>query len=371
MSRYILLISAVILILTCWGFIRISHSQEIKLIKAGDIFPETPLKTPIHPKERKYLGLPKGNTFTLKDIKADLVLVEILSVYCPSCQRQAPAYNKLFDLIENDTDARGRIKIIGIAVGNGALEVKDFNKKYKVRFPVIPDPQFEMHRDMRGSQTPFSIYVRQNRSNQTGLVVETHLGPNRDYKRVFKKLGQLMALDLAAVQKGFRKEEPGSVIVKPVLSDTDLLEKVEDIFTALNGKIMNFQRLVLNSSKYVYTVIVEQKGQSQRLFAEVISRPSVCGDCHDIHFIYIFDASGKVLRFVPLQLTKYGNKHWDQNDIAKMQERLLDRSIAEPFIFQPKLDAVSSATITSAVIFDSLSQGKKLLAELKEKGLIP
>jgi peroxiredoxin len=371
MSRYILLIYSFILTVTCWGFTGISHAQDIKLIKAGDIFPETPLKTPIHPKERKYLGLPKDNTFTLKDIRADLVLVEILSVYCPSCQRQAPAYNKLFDLIENDPDPRGRIKMMGIAVGNGAVEVRDFNKKYKVRFPIIPDPQFEMHRDIGGSRTPFTIYVRRDRSDRAGLVVETHLGPNRDYKRVFKKLGQLMALDLAVVKKEFRKEEPGSVIVKPVLSDTELLEKVEEIFTILNGKIMSFQRLVLDSSKYVYTANDEQKGQTQQLFAEVISRPSVCGDCHDIHFIYIFDISERVLRFVPLQLTKYGNKHWDQDDITKMQERLLDRSIAEPFLFQPEVDAVSSATITSAVIFDSLSQGKKLLAELKEKGLIP
>ncbi|UCE56402.1 MAG: redoxin domain-containing protein [Desulfobacterales bacterium] len=370
MSRYILLISTVILILMCWSFTRISHSQEIKLIKAGDIFPETPLKTPIHPKERKYLGLSKGNTFTLKEIKSDLVLVEIISVYCPSCQRQAPAYNELFDLIENDPDTRGRIKIIGIAAGNGDLEVKGFKEKYKVRFPIIPDPQFEMHRDIGSSLTPFSIYVRQDPSDQIGIVAETHLGPNRDYQRVFKKLGQLMTIDLAAVEKEFRKEGTESVIVKPVFSDSDLLEKVENIFTTFNGRIINYQRLVLKSSKYVYTVIVEHKGKSQRLFAEVISRPSACGDCHDIHFIYVFDASGKVLRFVPLQLTKYGNKHWDQADIAKMQEQLLGRSIAEPFIFQPEVDAVSSATITSAVIFDNLSQGKKLLAELKEKDLI-
>jgi uncharacterized protein with FMN-binding domain len=34
------------------------------------------------------------------------------------------------------------------------------------------------------------------------------------------------------------------------------------------------------------------------------------------------------------------------------------------------VDAVSSATITSAVIFDSLSQGQTLLEALKKKGLL-
>ncbi len=370
MSRYIFFSSAVILILISWSYTAISQSQEIKLIKVGDIFPETPLKAPAHPKERQYLGLPKGNSFTVKEIKADLMLVEILSVYCPSCQRQAEAYNELFDLIENNPDTRGRIKIIGIAAGNGDIEVKDFKEKYKVHFPIISDPQFDMHRDIGGSRTPFSIYVRQDSSERKAIVADTRLGPNRDVKQVFKKLGQLMTIDVATIHKEFQKKEPESVIVKPILTDSDLLGKAEDIFATFEGDVKHLQRIILKSSRYVYTAVVEQKGESQRLFAEVISRPSVCGDCHDIHFIYVFDAAGQVLRFVPFQLTKNANKPWDQADIGKMQSRILGRSIAEPFIFQPDVDAVSSATITSVIVFESLSQGKRLLDELQKKGLI-
>ena len=111
------------------GYLKKSEAKTIKLIKAGDFFPEVPMQVPEDPKEKAYLGLTEGKTFTLKLVKADLVLIEILSVHCPSCRKQVPVYNKLFNLIENDSKTKDRIKIIGIAVGNGHLEIKDVSNK--------------------------------------------------------------------------------------------------------------------------------------------------------------------------------------------------------------------------------------------------
>jgi hypothetical protein len=55
------------------------HSRELKLIKPGDLFPKTSLKMVEDPLERKYLGLKDGESFTVSDIRADVVLVEIIS----------------------------------------------------------------------------------------------------------------------------------------------------------------------------------------------------------------------------------------------------------------------------------------------------
>lgn len=38
-----------------------------------------------------------------------------------------------------------------------------------------------------------------------------------------------------------------------------------------------------------------------KIQAKVVSRPPPCDVCHDIHFIYVFDSTGKILQFVPLQ----------------------------------------------------------------------
>jgi len=353
------------------GYLKKAEAETIELIKAGDFFPEVPMQVPEDPKEKAYLGLTKGKTFTLKQVKADLVLIEILSVYCPSCQLQAPIYNKLFNLIENDPKTKGRIKIIGIAAGNGNLEIKDFRDKRNVPFPILPDRYFEMHRAIGGSRTPFTIYVRQDPSGHAGIVTGTHLGTNRFYKQLFVDLRRLMTKDLASVLKESQNIAAETILIKPVLADKDLLEKVKRIFTTINGEINSFQQITLTKgSRKVFTCLVERNGRSERIFAEVISRPPACSDCHDIHFIYVFDTSGMILKFVPIQLTKKGNKPWNDDDVVKMRKRLLGESISQRLQFNPDVDAISSATITSAIIFDSLSQGAMLMEELKKMGLI-
>jgi peroxiredoxin len=372
MRRLTFLISIIIFVSWIFGVYLIkAEAKTIKLIKVGDFFPEVPMQVPEDSKERAYLGLTEGRTFTLKQVKADLVLVEILNVYCPICQLQASVYNNLYNLIENDPKTKGRIKLIGIAAGNGKLEVKDFRDKRHVPFPILPDQYFEMHRAIGGSRTPFTIYVRQDPSGQAGVVAKTHLGANRNYKQLFVDSRRLMTKDLASIRKKSQNIAADSVIIKPLLTDKDLQEKVKNIFSTFNGEIKNFQQIILTkSSRKVFTSLVKHKGRSDRIFAEVISRPPPCSDCHDLHFIYVFDTSGTILKFVPIQLTKKGNKAWNDDDVIKMRKRLLGKSISQRFLFNPDVDAVSGATITSATIFDSLSRGEMLLEELKKMGLI-
>jgi hypothetical protein len=345
-------------------------SQETPLIKAGDYFPEIPMQTPSEPAERTYLGLPEGKTFIFKNIKAELVLVEILSVYCASCQAQAPSYNKLYDLIEKDPKTRGRIKILGIAAGNGDLEIADFRQRYKIPYPIVPDPEFVMHAAIGGSRTPFSIYVRQDRSVGKGLVADTHLGINHEYEQLFNDLAALRTIDLATIRKKGQGLEAKTVHVEPILSEGEIQARVKSALSSPDVKLTSFEKLSLRSPRQVYTVLMEKGGRAERFFAEVVSRPSACDVCHDVHFIYVFDLSGKVLRFVPLQVTKYENEEFDEDDLRKIRSRIVGKYLSNKFAFDPKVDAVSSATITSALIFDSFSKGKALMEELKEKGLI-
>ena len=346
------------------------QSQEKPLIKTGDYFPEIPLQTPSNPAERIYLGLPEGKTFTFRDIKAELVLVEMLSVYCASCQAQAPSYNKLYDLIEKDPKSKGRIKMLGIAVGNGDLEIADFRQRYKIPYPIVPDPQFVIHAATGGSRTPFSIFVRQDSSTGKGLVTATHLGTDHEYERLFTHLVSLITTDLAGIREKGRTVEAKIVHVKPILSEEELEARVKGALSGLGGKLTGIEKLSLKSQRQVYTGLMEEGGKAERFFAEVVSRPSACDVCHDLHFIYVFDAAGKVLRFVPLQVTKYDNEDFDGDDLRKIRSRIVGKHLADTFIFDPEVDAVSSATITSALIFDSFSKGKTLMEELKEKGLI-
>ena len=127
------------------------------LIKMGDSFPTDQVQLSVDQEALAgYLGVPKGKRFAIKDIQADLVLVEIMNVYCASCWRQVPIYNELYELIESNPKLRDRIKVVAFGVGNKDWEVKYFREKFEVPFVVIPDPDFVMHAAIGGSKTAFS-----------------------------------------------------------------------------------------------------------------------------------------------------------------------------------------------------------------------
>jgi hypothetical protein len=345
-------------------------AEEKRLIQVGDPFPEIPLQAPTHSKDLAYLGLPEGKRFTIKDIKADLVLVEILNVYCASCWRQVPIYNKLYSLIESDPKTNGRVKMLSVGVGNQDWEVEYFVKQFEVPFPVFPDPDFVIHEAIGGSHTPFSILVRQDPGGKAAVVASTHLGVQYQEQEVFSEMQSLMAVDVAALREKGKKSEAKVMYVKPVLTEQELHARIKGAFGQEGKDLSQFEKVKLTGGREIYTGTVQKDGKETRLFARVISRPPPCDVCHDVHFIYVFDKTGEVLHFVPLQLTKYGNKNFSEADVAKIRGRILGKHIFEPFVFDAKVDSVTRATITSAVIFKGLNEGQVLFKELRQQGLI-
>jgi hypothetical protein len=260
--------------------------------------------------------------------------------------------------------------MVGIAAGNTQSEAVQFIKGYNVRFPIIPDPQYYLYNAIGETRAPFTIYVRQRPDRQSAIVAKTHFGLNLQYTEVYEELKQLLTMDVTSIQKAAPKDVAAPTEVMPALTQRELETKMSALFAKFGTPVGMPKKVTLISSRNVYTGFVDQDGNRRRLFAETVSRPPVCIDCHDIHFIYVFDAAGKVIDFEPIHLTKYGNELWDPDDIEKMRNRIIGRTLSESILFQPDIDAVSSATITSGVIFNSLSKGGRLLEELKSKGLI-
>lgn len=348
---------------------RVVSAREA-LIKQGDPFPQIALKAPADPKDAAYLGIHEGKSFTLRDIPADLVLVEIMNVYCVSCWRQAPVYNKLYDLIESKPETKMRIKMLGFGVGNKDWEVNYFREKFEVPFPVISDPDFVIHEAIGGSRTPFSIFVRQSPGEEAGVVASTHLGVTHEHEELVKDMQSMMQLNLEAIREEGKKTEARVIYVKPVLGEEELEAEIKTAFGKEGKNLTRFEKVTLKNKSVIYTGMFQKDGSTRRLFAKVIGRPLPCDACHDIHFIYVFDATGKILQFIPLQLTKHGNREFTKGDVAKMRDRIVGRHIQGPLRFDAKVDAVTGATITSSVVFESLKNGQSLLKELNAKGLI-
>jgi peroxiredoxin len=136
-----------------------AQSFGAKAPQQGDLLPDIRIPAPRSDAEREYLGLKGGESFTIPQIKAAVVIIEIFSMYCPYCQREAAEVNRLYTLIENDPALRGTIKLIGLGAGNSKFEVEVFKKKYNVPFPLFPDEDFTFHKSFGEVRTPYFIGV--------------------------------------------------------------------------------------------------------------------------------------------------------------------------------------------------------------------
>ncbi len=146
---------------------------SVSIPATGDIFPADDLKTPEGEVYQKYLGLDGSKeTFKLRDVKSKLALVQIFSMYCPVCQREAPEVNELYKLI-SDSNLSDKIKVIGIAPGNSQFEVNVFREQYNIPFPLIPDGDYEWHKIMGEVGTPYFLLV----NLESGKILEDNLGP--------------------------------------------------------------------------------------------------------------------------------------------------------------------------------------------------
>lgn len=105
-----------------------------------DSLPALSFYAPVNAEGSNYLGIPsKAVTFTLNDVDARVVLVEIFQVQCSHCQDEAPHVNKLFARI-NREGLYNQVKVMAIAYGNTPSETSMYGHKYHVPFALLADP---------------------------------------------------------------------------------------------------------------------------------------------------------------------------------------------------------------------------------------
>jgi peroxiredoxin len=157
---------------------------------AGGMLPDIELPMLKDSSEKIYLGISGSGSFKIPEIRARLVIIEIFSMYCPFCQREAPNLNQLYAKIEQDPALRDSIKIIGIGAGNSPYEVGIFKKKYNVPFPLFADGDFAIYDKIGEVGTPYFIGVKIN-PDGTHQVIYSNVGA---FGRVDQFLSSLIKL---------------------------------------------------------------------------------------------------------------------------------------------------------------------------------
>ncbi len=148
-------IPAVLLVfLVCLSNYRVQALLAQTTPDEGEMFPDLKLSIPQKMEEREYLKIYEG-PFLLSQVDSDVLIVQIFSMYCPYCQREAPNINALQQAISACPEIKSRVKIIGIGAGNSIFEVNAFRDLFGIEFPLFPDPDFTVHKALGQVRTPY------------------------------------------------------------------------------------------------------------------------------------------------------------------------------------------------------------------------
>jgi len=342
--------------------------SETKPVSFAIPFPDLTFTHTLSKEEQAYLGIPQKKSFSFKEIRGNLILIEFISTYCVSCQRQAPIFNEVYATIQKEPKLKGKVKMIGVASGNNSHEVEIFKKTYKVPYPIFSDSKFDAHTAVGSPRTPFTIWVRRHAQGKS-IVVSTHLGLIDSVESALDETRAVLQYDLALLKPKKGAIYEGDALMPP-LKEEELMAKAREGMEASGGRVIQIEKISMKDGDWVYVGKVDFGKYQGNLFSKLTSRRAVCDICHDTFFIYTFDPEGKVIDIVPIQLTKFGNLSWTEQDMKKLRDRILGKSIFSSFTFNPSVDSVSGATITAALIFDSLDKAKEIFEKLKKEGYI-
>jgi thiol-disulfide isomerase/thioredoxin len=332
----------------------LSFAQDLH---RGDFFPGFELKDGLSKKDYDYLKLSAGSIFgkartNLTDINVDLLFVEFLNKYCIVCQQDAPEFAKFSQEIEADQGLRGKVKVLGVAVGNNTKEVENFKNEYSIGFPVIPDPESSVYRKIGSPRGSPLVYVLKKKDGRW-LVIDG-----------FK--GEAKYADILMRAKIDLEIEPGNIKRSVLWTEEPLRKTTEPEVRRLLAARMPGAR-ILKTIPFDNGDLFVIRKKKETLFAKSEARKIICDVCHDASFIYIFDHKGTVRDFIPVNLSKAGNLPFSRADVDRIRKNIVGRNMLTPFKFDKEVDAVTSATLTSLVIYDSVYHGKELLSVVEKE----
>ena len=153
-------------------------------IEKGSLLPDLALPEPALPAETAYLGI-ESRSFHLNEVSSQILLVEIVGVYCPRGHEQAPLLNNLYMQLEKH-ELKHTIKMLAIAAGATPMEVEMIRKQWHSKYPIIPDERFKAHKLLGEPRTPLALVV-----DKKGRVLHIHEGAIKDIDAFYQLLKEM------------------------------------------------------------------------------------------------------------------------------------------------------------------------------------
>jgi hypothetical protein len=163
-----------------------AHAEQQPIAK-GALFPNVSFTDVLTKDLRSYLGIPQKNKYSLKDMNGTLFIFEVFSTYCLSCPKNIPFLNTVYANSGKDPILKRKVKVMGIAVGNTEAEIRQYNREFKVSYPVLTDYSFAVHKALGNVRVPFTIFVKKDARGRC-VVAATHQGVYNSEEEVMKTM---------------------------------------------------------------------------------------------------------------------------------------------------------------------------------------
>jgi hypothetical protein len=341
-----------------------------RILSPGDFFPEYRIQTDISTADAAYLGvsedLGQKGYFVVEDAWGDVLVLELFNSYCYGCQKGAPVINRAYEMVASDPGLSRRVRFMGVGVGNSREAVDEFRSEFDVLFPLVPDPAFNVL-DAIGNPggTPYTMILRRTPSGF--MLIRAHLGVLDSAGSFVDEIREISGGDMQQLLAG---GEPAGLVPwiekrqTPPMTEKEVEDQVLGSMDRAGYGSVGLYSVALPDGEKVF---IGESGRG-KVFSKVVTRLPVCDVCHPVHFILTVNTSGKVVDFDAITVTKYWNRPWTEGEVEKMRQNLLGLSVLEDRVFDPSVDAVSTATMSSSLIFDSLQSLGPVMELLKKAG---
>jgi thiol-disulfide isomerase/thioredoxin len=316
----------------------------------------------IAPEDYGRLGLSqREGPFKLSDVGGKLLIVEFFNQHCLTCRRQAPSLESFFQNVLSG-DLADRVRLLTVGVGNRTKGLLQFRQELELTYPVAPDPFFERYMELGDpGGTPFTAFLLHRGGRW--VLADFHLGMQGDTELVARSRVFLEGrTDLDRLEKIVVTDDHRPPLG---LDEAGKKKRAQAFLARVAGDEVSIDAQDLPGEVRVYRAL-GRNGAPKGLYARIVSRDPVCDVCHAIHFLLAFDNDGRVRGFEPIHVTKYGNEVWGPEDNSRMDSLLSGREL-KGLAFDPDVDAVTSATMSSALIFDEARRTAPLLAQLRNQ----
>ena len=203
------------------------------------------------------------------------------------------------------------------------------------------------------------------------IVFSSHMGINKNKDFFVKEIKEALITDVTKLEEIKKAAGLKTIQRKLVLNMSE--EEIVNIVKASIGKSAknNFtpEKIIttkLNEFDGLYVSNFYVNDRKETLYSKILSRKPVCDVCHGIHFIVTFDIEGFIRDVYSLHLTKWGNVEWTEEELKKVKRKLVGTKISEEIKYNYEVDAVTTATITTSLIFNSIKRLTPLVEQIKQ-----